>query len=226
MALVTSSKKNHGTMITKNGEKVFVTSAIKRFKYNKDGYAFAGDKRIKHDEVFDEDQPLLPVVNEFAISAVDQGDNDFNREGLKIYVCSVRLRATFFPGSTGSITPMDVTYATCRIMLIRDNLGDGTTPSITDIFLANRFILGLNSQMSKAVKNRYTVLIDKIVQLHVDMPPVSIDEYRKVNFKTYYTSSTATSFTRGSMFLYMGTQAITTSARPHVSYSLDWHFYD
>lgn len=108
-----------------------------------------------------------------------QGNGEGDRDGLSILLKSIYLRYTATSHSSA-------TYTHLRLMLIKDQQPDGTTPAITDILETADPV----SLMNNLNTRRFQILWTKTHDLSSVHAMIESDnKYVKVNFHTKYKST-------------------------------------
>ncbi len=132
------------------------------------------------------------------MTSIAQGD-DFNaRQGRKILLKSIRCKGIITQHASATQTGV-------RLLLVRDNLGTTTVPSITDLFATAVTMHDNKNKLGDPQSNaRFTVLMDKYWILNgVGNNRVAIDEYIKLNSHCYYTGTAASDEGKGNIYSFM-----------------------
>lgn len=132
------------------------------------------------------------------ISPIPEGDGIGTRQAREVFATGLQLQGGIAAGaaSTGNMR--------CRVVVIQDNENSGSTPTITDLFIANNADSLYN--YSSENLDRFTILYDKIVNIG----PLGSGETgaiirfnKKMRKRIQFTGAgaTATSAGEGALFL-------------------------
>ncbi len=132
------------------------------------------------------------VIN---LTAIAQGDDLDNRQGRKIKLFSIR--------SMGSVRiNASSTRSHGRFLIVRDNLGSTTQPTIGDMFSsAAAFLAGELALDDPQTNARFSVLYDKWYLLEQEQSIKRINHYQKIGSHVVYTGTASTDEGKGNIYL-------------------------
>ncbi len=138
----------------------------------------------------------------FCLNSIVQGADENERNGNSIKASSLFFRLGVVHDAAGDAGGV------VRMMIIRDNMCDGTTPLVTHVLELNSYVSPLNMN----VDNRYTVLWDKTVTTQETIRDIiPLKKYMKMTSHIKYVGATAAigSMGQGSLFfLYIAEQPV------------------
>ncbi len=138
------------------------------------------------------------------IFSIAQGDDYDDRQGNKVRVKSIRIDGSFSKHSSFSITRG-------RLMLIRDNMGSTTPPTITDLFnAANQFFWGGSRKDDPQTNSRFSTLWDKKFQMSNQGPQAGfLKLFKETDFHVTWTGTAASDEGKGALYLIQGSDEAT-----------------
>ncbi len=141
------------------------------------------------------------------ISFIAQGDDTGDRHGREIHAESVSIQGSLFKATASAAT-------TVRYMVIRDNQGTGTPPTLADIFTdENDFFQGQHRIPSEQNMKRFSILWDKFIMLNESFDGntkvARLKFYKKLNFKITYSGTASTAEGKNSLWLLSGSNEVT-----------------
>ncbi len=135
------------------------------------------------------------------LTAMIGGLDSINRIGRKIFIKSVRMRGHWVRNAVANNTGL-------RLVIIRDNLGNTTRPTITEVYgtVAN-FVANFNTVPRSQQNIRFTVLADLWLILNEEVVDISNmgevpDTYRDVKSACYFNGTAATDEGKGALYLF------------------------
>lgn len=169
-------------------------------KVNKNSRALAskelGRIRVTIDPTPDTTAVMQNVVD------ISQGDDVTNRHGRKIHAESISIRGSINKHGTSSFT-------TVRMMLIRDNLGSTTPPTLADLFIdENDFFENKHRLINEMPMKRFSILWDKYINLNESFDGQLTNAFyqfhKKLNFNILFTGTASTSEGKNSLWFMSG----------------------
>lgn len=134
------------------------------------------------------------------VTGILQGDDQNMRNGRSILAKSLYFQMRIYLGSTFN-------HSVCRLVLVEDTAGDGSTPSASDLFVTVSGENAINAFRSVLTQKtmRYKIWWDKRISLDQDFKTeLYISKYIKLNrhhVKYVGTGSTSTNAGPGSFWL-------------------------
>lgn len=152
------------------------------------------------------------------VTAIAQGDNINNRNGNQILVKSLRMKGHVSINSTTS------TNQFVRFVLVRDNLGSTTAPSIGDVWSTVAiFAAGRNRAQGPQDLVRFTILMDEWVGMSaLGWEIFGIDRYITVNSACYFTGTASTDEGKGSIWLMQASNEATNDPVVDMDVVIKW----
>lgn len=148
------------------------------------------------------------------LTGIAQGDDMNQRNGRSILGKSLYFQLRVYLGNTFN-------SAVCRLVLVEDTTGDGTTPTAADLFVTTSGDNAVNAfrQVLNQETKRYRIWWDKRISLDQDFKnEIYISKYikmRKHHIKYIGTGSTSTNAGPGSFWLMcISTSAIASGVYP------------
>ncbi len=141
------------------------------------------------------------------VSFVAQGDDTGDRHGREIHAESVSIKGSMFKATASAAT-------TVRYILLRDNQGTTTPPTLADLFTdENDFFQGQHRIPSEQNMKRFTILWDKFIMLNESFDGntlvARISFEKKLNFKITYSGTANTAEGKNSLWLLSGSNEAT-----------------
>lgn len=151
------------------------------------------------------------------INLIAEGTAPYEREGISIKANAVFIRVGMKINQT--------TPTTCyvRTMLIRDQISNGSVPTIADLFETTSNIL---SPLKKSSTMRYRVYFDKIHQLDTYHGIKDFKKYIPLDFHMRYQGSGATQSDIEANGMYLVHWSDTTSNNPTLIWASRLTYYD
>lgn len=145
--------------------------------------------------------PIAGVINE--LTFISQGDTELGRDGLKIYLHSVKVDLNIVVADS---------YNKVRFLLFYWN--DDTAPTTTNIF-ATGYTSYVQSPFSWPLNPKMRVIYDRKLDVDADDPATYIRHYRKLfNHPCEYTGASQGSGIKGRLFSCIVSDS---AAAPHPS---------
>ncbi len=151
------------------------------------------------------------------LTSVAQGDDFTQRQGRKIKAVSMKIKGNI--ALHGSAT--DSVY---RLLIVRDNNGSTTQPSIgllfTDVatFLNNKNKLG-----DPQTNSRFTILSDTWYTMHTnDVEQIKIDIYLKLTHHIYFSGTGATDEGKGHIYAFQASNEATNDPVVNCDVMFKW----
>ncbi len=120
------------------------------------------------------------------ISAIAQGDQSLNREGLKINLQSIQLKAVYTKSANQD-------HDLCRLMIFTDRKNQGALPNVVDVLETANYLAFKEHDET----NRFRIFYDKMIPVNETAGTTT-----KAHFLTYYKK-----FTSPVKIHYQGTSA-------------------
>ena len=151
------------------------------------------------------------------LTGMGQGDDFGERIGRKIRLKSINVQGSIVINASATATIL-------RMMIVRDNNGTTTQPAITDLFAsASVFATNLNKRGDPQSNSRFSVLMDKFVQLDaVRQSQVKVKHYSQQDFHVYYSGTAATDEGKGALYLFIASNEATNDPVVSVDCQIKW----
>ncbi len=157
---------------------------------------------------------FVPITN------IADGDLNTERSGEQVQLQSVHIKGSIRKGDTAATEAgTGLQSSICRVMLIRDNHGDGSIPVLTELFTTvNDFNLGKPHDADIATNQRFTVLMDKVFAFQRGGRRIAtINYYKRLRGKCTFTGPNSTDEGKGWLYTIMATDDTGVNAVANVT---------
>ncbi len=153
-----------------------------------------------------------------SLGAIAQGDDYQERQGRKIKIVSMRSKGCIQLNASA-------TFTTVRCVIVRDNSGTTTQPTIGQVFADAAAMFGGKVSLSDPQSNsRFALLSDKFYTLWVEKPFITFDIYSKAVWHMIFSGTASTDEGKGGLYLMIASNEATND--PVVSASTEIRFID
>lgn len=130
------------------------------------------------------------------ITALGQGDDYTNRQGRKIKLFSIRHQGSITLNSSATAT-------SARFVVVRDNLGSTSQPTIANLFGSATNMLNNLSRLDDPQTNaRFSILYDRWLFVNAGTAEAKkIDFYHKISSHVTYTGTASTDEGKGCIYV-------------------------
>ncbi len=151
------------------------------------------------------------------LTSIAVGDDNNDREGRSVRAVSLRTKGHIRLNSSATITQV-------RLLIVRDNLGTTTRPTIADMFAdVATFLENKNTLGTPQVNSRFTTFMDKFVLLdQIKQSQVEIDHYVKLDHHVLWTGPAATDEGKGQIYLFIISSEVTNDPIVEVTSQFKW----
>ncbi len=137
------------------------------------------------------------------LTAIAQGDDVSNRQGNKI-----RMKQLLLSGNVR--LHASATDSNVRMVIVRDNNGSTTIPTITDLYgSAANFFQNLLKEGNPQQNSRFTVLWDKYVFVNSDTPNKPVAYSMALDHHCFFSGTAATDEGKGALYLFQASNEST-----------------
>ncbi len=155
-------------------------------------------------------------------AAIAVGDDEGDRSGREIHAESISIRGSIAKAAASTATSV-------RFMLLRDNLGSTTPPTLADLFTGEgNFFDNKHRLMQEQNMKRFTIFWDYSFVLNENFDGQVTTKlfkyYKKLNFKMTFTGTTGATEGKNSLWLLTGSDE--ASSVPIVAGDIVFKFTD
>lgn len=148
------------------------------------------------------------TANVERISALAQGDDEFNRHGNKVHATHVSCRGSIIMHASSAQTRV-------RFVLLRDKLGSTVPPTLLDVFTSEgHFFDNKHRRDGVQEMKRFDIIWDKYIILNEAfdgaVPAASWKFSKKLNFDILFTGTAATNEGKNMIYLLSGSDEPTS----------------
>jgi len=137
------------------------------------------------------------------LTAISQGDDVGNRDGDKI-------RSKYLAVAGNVLLHASATESAVRIMLVRDNNGSTTQPSVSDLFFnITQFVNNQLKNGQPQANSRFSILYDKYIVVNSNVPRRGFSWSSSLDHHIYFTGSSSTDEGKGHIYLFISSSEAT-----------------